>query len=229
LWDYTNANSGGNGGNTNGFPNPYSATAVTSITLANYAAIPNAYKVLTRKIANESALYRGYGTAATSGATYGIPITYNLSITTGGLLSLSYSFSGGNFQPVITGQDITTANGPLPANVRFGFAGSTGGSRNVHEIMCFQAQPQNTASSSAGLNQKQTAKVQTGTQVYFAYYNPNNWTGDLTSQYLDIPTGGTANDLQIDPELVDVITKRLNGSQAGNARDRDWIHRKNFK
>ena len=215
VWDYTNANNNGNGGNTNGFPNPYGATAVTSITLANYAAIPNAYKVLTRKIANESALYRGYGTTATSGATYGIPITYNLSITSGGLLSLSYSFNGGNFQPVITGQDITTANGSLPASVRFGFAGSTGGSRNVHEIMCFQAQPQNTASSSAGLNQKQTAKVQTGTQVYFAYYNPNNWTGDLTSQYLDIPAGGTANDLQIDPAVNWSASCNLTGVPAG--------------
>ena len=65
--------------------------------------------------------------------------------------------------------------------------------------MCFQAQPQNTASSSAGLNQKQTAKVQTGTQVYFAFYNANNWTGSLTSQYLDSPDGNP-NDLQIDPE-----------------------------
>ena len=33
--------------------------------------------------------------------------------------------------------------------------------------------------SSAGLNQKQIAKVQTGTQVYFAFYNANNWTGSL--------------------------------------------------
>ena len=103
-------------------------------------------------------------------------------------------------QPVITGQSILASNGPLPTSVRFGFAGSTGGSRNIHEIMCFQAQPQNTASSSAGLNQKQTAKVQTGTQVYFAFYNANNWTGSLTSQYLDSPDGNP-NDLQIDPNV----------------------------
>ena len=80
--------------------------------------------------------------------------------------------------------------------VRFGFGGSTGGSRNIHEIMCFQASPQNSAASSAGLNQKQTAKVQTGTQVYFAFYNPNNWTGSMTSQYLDSADGVN---LQIDP------------------------------
>ena len=82
--------------------------------------------------------------------------------------------------------------------VRFGFGGSTGGSRNIHEIMCFQASPQNTSASSAGLNQKQTAKVQTGTQVYFAFYNANNWTGSLTSQYLAL-TGRRTTSVIIDP------------------------------
>src|SRR5882757_6452692 len=218
AWDYRSANTSGGGGNTNSFPNPYGATAVSPrVPLANYAAIPNAYKVLTaHKIANEAALYRGYGTTATTGNNYGVPITYNLSITPGGLLSLSYSNNNGNFSPVITGQDITTANGNLPSSVRFGFAGSTGGSRNVHEIMCFQAQPQNSASSSAGLNQKQTAKVQTGTQVYFAYYNANNWTGDVTSQYLDTPTGGTANDLQIDPAVNWSASCNLTGVPTGD-------------
>ena len=52
--------------------------------------------------------------------------------------------------------------------------------------MCFQAAPADTASSSAGLNEKQTAQVQTGSQVYFAYYNPNNWSGSLTAQNLVI-------------------------------------------
>jgi type IV pilus assembly protein PilY1 len=200
VWDYRLASPTAIANSTNGVNNAYVATPMPSLTLPNYAAIPNAYKILSHKIANEAALYRGYSTPATSGNQYGIPITYSLSISTGGLLSLSYSFNGGNYQPIITGQAITAANGPLPANVLFGFAGSTGGSRNIHEIMCFQAQPQNSASSSAGLNQKQTAKVQTGTQVYFAFYNANNWTGSLTSQYLDSPDGNP-NDLQIDPNV----------------------------
>jgi type IV pilus assembly protein PilY1 len=177
----------------------------TSIALPNYAAIPNAFKVLPTKIAVEGATERGYGTTVTpdgNGITHGIPITYNLTITTGGLLSLSYSFNGGAFQSVISQQQIQASNSAIPANVRFGFAGSTGGDRNIHEIMCFQAIPQTTASTSAGLNQKQTAKVQNGTQVYFAFYNPNNWAGDLTSQTLDTPAGDTnPNDLQIDPQV----------------------------
>ncbi len=174
---------------------------MTTTKLPNYAAIPGAYKVLSGvKIANESAKYRGYGTTSTTGTSFGVPITYNLTITPAGLLSLSFSYNGGAYQPVITGQDITASNGEVPDKVRFGFAGSDGGSTNIHEIMCFQATPQNASQSSAGLNQKQTAKVQAGTQVYFAFYNANNWTGALTSQYLDTPTGSTdPNALQIDP------------------------------
>jgi type IV pilus assembly protein PilY1 len=164
----------------------------TNIKVGNYAAIPNAYKILTNvKIANESALYRGDGSQTST--QYGVPITYNLKITTTGLLSLSYSYNGGVYQPVITGQDISVSNGLLPNNVRFGFAGSSGGSTNIHEIMCFQAAPAVQTSSSAGVNQKQSAKVQVGTQVYFAYYNSNNWPGSLTSQYLIPDPNNTIN------------------------------------
>jgi type IV pilus assembly protein PilY1 len=206
VWDYRLATTSADTTvTTNGVPNPYSAIPHPALTLPNYAAIPNAFKVLTTKIAVEGATVRGYGstvTPDTSGKIHGIPITYNLSITTAGLLSLSYSFNGGAFQSVISQQQIQTGNSSIPANVRFGFAGSTGGSRNIHEIMCFQAIPQNASSSSAGLNQKQTAKVQAGTQVYFAFYNANNWTGSVTSQYLDTPPNATnPNDLQIDPAV----------------------------
>ncbi len=160
----------------------YVAPAVAP-SYGDYIAVPAGYKVLpaSQPIANETAGNRSNA----------IPITYNLKITPAGLLSLSYSYNGGANQAVINNVDITQKDpvtgipaNPLPASVRFGFAGSTGGSRNVHEIMCFQATPSNTSSSSAGLNQKQTAKVQTGTQVYFAFYNPQTLAGSLTSQYL---------------------------------------------
>ncbi|HTV97608.1 MAG TPA: hypothetical protein VME42_16505, partial [Steroidobacteraceae bacterium] len=157
VWDYSNP----------------AAPVETGIQLTDYAAIPGAYSLLPngRKIANESATTRAQA----------IPITYNLSIvpstnsagTSISLLSLSYSYNGGALQNVITNQDITAGGTiPVPANVRFGFAGSTGGSRNIHEIMCFQATPANLSQSSAGINQKQSAKVETGTQAYFAYYSP---------------------------------------------------------
>jgi type IV pilus assembly protein PilY1 len=160
IWDYSNP-----------------ATPVnTGVAIPDYAPIPNAFQVLPvgTQIANEAATTRGQAT----------PITYLLKITQNGLLSFSYSYNGGAYQPVITAQNITTGNGPLPASFRFGFSGSTGGSINIHEVTCFQAQPADTSSSSAGLNEKQTAEVQIGSQVYFAFYNPSNWSGSLTSQSL---------------------------------------------
>jgi len=175
VWDYSN---------------PISPVD-TGIALNDYAAIPGAYSILpaAHQLANEAATTRAQA----------IPITYNLKVTTGGLLSLAYSYNGGALQNVITAQDITAGGTvPIPSNVRFGFAGSTGGSRNIHEIMCFEATPANVSQSSAGLNQKQTAKVQTGTQVYFAYYNPVTLAGSLTSQYVGQPVGDTnPNDLII--------------------------------
>ena len=164
---------------------PTSAGAATLANPANtkgildYAPIPNAYKEVTSfQIANEGATTRGAAT----------PIFYNLKITQDGLLSLSYS-TGGAYSSLISNQDIKTANGALPATFRVGFAGSTGGSTNVHEIMCFKAASATQSGSSATVNEKQAAKVEAGTQAYFAFYNPNDWTGTVTANTL-IDTAG---------------------------------------
>jgi type IV pilus assembly protein PilY1 len=155
--------------------------------LADYAPIPNAYVELpsSTKIANESAATRGAAT----------PIAYQLKITQNGLLSLAYAVCPpagcGAYISVINAQDITAANGALPANFLFGFAGSTGGSTNIHEILCFNADPDTTASSSAGGGEKQSAKLQTGVQAYFAFYNPQpGWTGRVTANSLLFDTYG---------------------------------------
>ncbi len=152
------------------------------VPVADYAPIPNAYVELpnTTLIANESAISRSDG----------IPIFYSLKITQDGLLSLSYSINGGAYQPVITRQSITASNGPLPANFLFGFAGSTGGSTNIHEILCFKADPATTTGSSAGASEKQSAKLETGAQAYFAFYNPSTWTGRVTASGLGLDTFG---------------------------------------
>jgi type IV pilus assembly protein PilY1 len=168
-----------------------------STTIPDYAVIPNAYKVLSSgfQIANEKALTRDQTQPL---ATRAIPIAYKLKITQDGLLTFAYSYNGGSYQPVITGQSITGNNGSLPAVLRFGFAGSTGGSTNVHEILCFQAAPADLASTSVGVNEKEAAKIADGTQAYLAMYFPNDWTGRLT-----------ANDLTYDPttQTVGVATK----------------------
>jgi len=179
---------------------PATPTDAGEATLANskntagildYPAIPAAYQVLTNTtIANESAVTRSDANV----------IAYKLKITQDGLLSFSYSFNGGAYQSVIAKQDIKASNGPLPSSFQFGFAGSTGGSTNVHEILCFQATPSDQAATSIGLNAKQAAKIASGTQAYLAYYYPGNWTGRLT-----------ANDL-----LFDASTKILSVSNTAN-------------
>ena len=173
LWNYSSANSPTDVGTAT------LDNKVNTAGILDYPAIPSAYKVLTSTtIANESAVTRSDANV----------IAYKLKITADGLLSFSYSYNGGAYQSVIAKQDIKASNGPLPGSFQFGFAGSTGGSTNVHEILCFQATPSDQAATSIGLNAKQAAKIASGTQAYLAYYYPSNWTGRLT-----------ANDLLFDP------------------------------
>jgi type IV pilus assembly protein PilY1 len=128
-------------------------------------------------------------TTRPDGLVTGNVFLYNLQITQNGLLSLSYSINGGAYTNVISAQSISASNGALPPTLRFGFAGSTGGDTNVHEILCFKAAPSAVSSSSASVNEKQTSQVQTTSQAYFAFYNPNDWTGRVTAFGL-IDTGG---------------------------------------
>lgn len=148
--------------------------------LYDYIPLANANLMFPETIANETAGARGNATMR----------TYNLKITSSGLLSLSYAdddpITGapGAAMPVLTNSPIFANNGPLPANFTFGFASSTGGSNNIHEITCFQASPADTSDSSAGVNVVQTGQVKTGTQIYLAYYHSSSWWGQLTSQNL---------------------------------------------
>ena len=149
--------------------------------LNNSASISSEAMTNGIQIANESAATRGAAA----------PIFYQLKITENGLLSLSYSYNGGAYQSVIKDANITTANGSMPANFLFGFAGSTGGSSNIHEILCFKAAQATSASASAGASEKQASKLETGAQAYFAYYNPSNgWTGTVTASGLGFDSYG---------------------------------------
>lgn len=167
LWDYSNPASPSNTG-----------TAVM-----DYPALTGAYTVISSKIANE---YSKGGYSSQNAK----PITYRLKITQNGLLTLDYSYNGGAWTGVITNQDITQQNGALPATIRFGFAGSTGGSSNIHEILCFKATPADASSSSTTGNQRESSKLQTGTQLFFAYYDPTTWTGTVTANNLVTDSSG---------------------------------------
>jgi type IV pilus assembly protein PilY1 len=148
-----------------------SSNKTVSTTFPDYAAIPNGYVNLpsTTPISKESATSRAAA----------VPISYKLQITQNGLLSLWYSWNSGNYVAVLTNQSISASNGTMPSSFLFGFGGSTGGSDNVHEITCFQATPATQAASSVGINVQQTSQVDTGTQIYVAYYHTNNWWGQL--------------------------------------------------
>ena len=131
-------------------------------------------------VSNLAARTRGQATA----------ITYHLQITTDNLLSLAFSYNGGTYQPVITDRNLVDSLGAVPATLRFGFAGSTGGSTNVHEIVCFQAKPVDLSSSGAGVNTYENPVVNPGTQLFLAYYDEDNWTGRVTAQTVSVnPTG----------------------------------------
>jgi type IV pilus assembly protein PilY1 len=140
------------------------------------------------------------------------PIIFSLKITSAGLMDFSYSIctSGGTScgatQTVTSGFNIKSANGPWPANFRFGFSAGTGGGSNVHEITCFKAQQDNVASTSAGSNAQQSAQVVGGSQVFLAFYHPVNWWGSMTANTLvynaTTNTLGTATNANWDGSCV---------------------------
>lgn len=135
------------------------------------------------QIANESAVTRADAT----------PITYQLHITSNNLLSFSFSYNGGTYQPVVADRDLAAAVGAIPASLRFGFAGSTGGSTNIHEILCFQAQPDTTSGSSTSVSSYENPVVAAGTtQLFLAYYTPDNWSGRVTAQSVYFDSGSNA-------------------------------------
>ena len=172
----------------------YSYTALPD---GDYNAIPGGYAVLpdSEPIANNSSsATRNPASSVTAcvgnspACTIAWPITYKLTISSSGLLNFAYSYNNGVFQPVLTNTNITTSNGALPASLRFGFSAGTGGSRNVHEITCFQASPLSSTSSAAA-NTIESGEVKTGTQIYLAAYSNNNWWGSMQAVALET-TGG---------------------------------------
>ncbi|MGH8156184.1 MAG: pilus assembly protein, partial [Rhodanobacteraceae bacterium] len=158
---------------------PYNYNAIYNAIQFGYAVLPDS-----EPVANESA--KSLNPA--SGNPVPWPITYKLTISPAGLLNFAYSYNNGAFQPVLTDFNIATANGPIPASLRFGFSAGTGGDNNVHEITCFTASPLQSNSSVAG--NTVTGKVQGAVQFFFASYSQNNWWGSLVADPLVIDASG---------------------------------------
>jgi type IV pilus assembly protein PilY1 len=150
--------------------------------ILDYAAISNGWTTMPagNPIAAENAATRGQAK----------PIVYNLNITQDGKLSFALSYNGGAFQNILSNTDIKSTNGTLPSSFRFGFAGSTGGSTNIHEILCFKATPNQEATGSGAVNVPQNPEISLGTQLFLASYFPTKaWAGTVTAQTLGFDTG----------------------------------------
>ena len=178
--------SGGNGSNRS----PYTYSPLPA---GNYNAIAGGYSVLptANLIANEAAGVTRNSTTNSSGKTnpQAWPITYQLKISSGGLLSFSYSYNGGAMNPVLVNTNIETSNGTLPSSLRFGFSAGTGGGWNSHEITCFKATPL-ASTSSAAANTIESGQYKTGTQIYLASYSANPWWGSLQAISLNLDSSG---------------------------------------
>lgn len=177
------------------------ATARSTSGTATSTTVPD-YAPITSTSGSAAALILPNSTPISGGSsrTTANPIIYKLILTKTGLLSLSYSYKGGAFSPVLTNQSVTSNNGPLPANLLFAFGASTGGANNIHEITCFQAVPANAGTATAAVNANISQTIQTVTNVFLASYytanpqtNVDGWWGTLVSKALQITSSGAVS------------------------------------
>lgn len=170
LWKWTTTTTKNRWGGTT----TSSQWVETSTPVADYPEL--GYKTLSSlTLADEAATTRQQA----------VPITYKLTISQTGTLSIGYYSNGGNYKAVMSNFDLTDGGlYPLPSSLRFGFAGSTGSGTNVHELLCFQAGPSSLGDTSLGVNDKNAEKIAAGEQAFLASYDPTLWTGDLTANNL---------------------------------------------
>lgn len=173
----------------------------------DYAYISNSYKQLPKPISNESAKKRSQAT----------PITYKLTITPNLLLSLSYDYGNtGTFSPVVTDEDISSSNGPLPSSFLFGFGGSTGGGTNVHEILCFEASPAARTISAPVA----PVTVSSNSDIYTLSTNPDPLQGFVKAYALDAtgnPAASPAWEVGAEMNASNRATRLLSSTSAGDA------------
>jgi type IV pilus assembly protein PilY1 len=122
-------------------------------------------------------------------STNGNVFLYNLQITQNGLLSFSYSVNGGAYTPVISSQSITASNGALPAHVAFRLRRFDRRRHQHSRDPVFQGRAQHRVGQLGGGQRKADLAGQTTSQAYFAFYNPNDWTGRVAAYGL-VDTAG---------------------------------------
>ena len=191
LWNYSSGTGVNTGVSLPTGPNSGAATSTYNVAgewqYGDYGYITRYVLPSGTKIAYEN---NDQATARTNAQ----PIDYTLQITGSQTnppyqLSLTFSINGGAPQVVLNPTAIGGTNGVLPSSLYFGFAGSTGGSNNVHEILCFQADPANVSDSSASANMPLDRTIG-AFQVFLPSYNTQNWWGDIVASALTTSTNG---------------------------------------
>ena len=174
---------------------------VGTTTVYNFQPV-NAYPIMAVSQLTSGSIYSQENTSYPNGpsrnaAAQSANLSYYLKLTQTGFLSVSYSYNGGAYIPIISNKNITGVgsgsinNGPLPANFLFGFAAATGSGSNVHEIACFKTTQLTQSSSSGAGNGQQGAPVSGGTFSFLPSYNPISWTGDLGAYAVTPNTDGS--------------------------------------
>lgn len=109
-----------------------------------------------------------------------------ININTGNIMSVAVDYNGSNgYETELSGIDLNTINGPgsLPANFKFGFAASTGGSTNTHEIRGLTVE---TNPPSVGLSLSHTGNFVQGSTGQFTLTASNDSSAEATDGLITV-------------------------------------------
>ncbi|MEG3842162.1 DUF4347 domain-containing protein, partial [Microcoleus sp. herbarium14] len=126
-------------------------------------------------------------TAATTRTDAGVKKTVQITLLPGtNALSVAIDTNGnGIFEPgetLIAIPNLTLVNGAIPPTFKFGFASSTGGATNVHEIANFAVETVNTPAQQADISVAKTgpAFATPGSNITYTITSTNNGTSSAT-------------------------------------------------
>lgn len=109
-----------------------------------------------------------------------------INVSTGNIMSVAVDYNGGNgYETELSGIDLSTINGPgsLPANFKFGFAASTGGSTNTHEISGLTVE---TNPPSVGLSLSHSGNFVQGSTGQFTLTASNDSSAEATDGLITV-------------------------------------------
>ena len=169
-------------------PKEYLPSGKQNLRVDDTNATPEPIRLYDYKYLAYKKLPRSMSFPRVANRTQAKPIQYRIRIDKTGKGSVWYSYDGGEFQSIMSEQDLVKTNGPLPKAFRFGFMASTGGSDNNHEVTCFKASSITESEGNISVNNPDSQIVE-NTQVYMTFYNNYFWTGQVQAKNLLIKNG----------------------------------------